>query len=735
MAMKTDRINAEQQYNKILEGLKNLDFEGLKEKYSDLFTRIYEDCLSWTNNRDKKINEMGLIINHIKDLSYSFTEKDIVEIEDFTKNINYHIKLNQFINNIKDSTINKKMNKRLFELFNELKRASTIDELSSINVKINGNNIIRELFSVVKFIQKPNEYLLNYKLWRHLCNEVFSISVDDYDSLCEFYRKLPHERKPADLSMFVYMDCIASIIAQEISELGIKDSLKKTTVINPISSFFEDKKIDYSIEENIGILSEKNEDVIVCGSEESDKPLNLILYGPPGTGKTYSTVDKALERIGIDINSNEYKNNREAKLKKFRELKKEGRIVFTTFHQSMSYEDFVEGIKPITNGKDVTYDVKPGIFKQICEKASTAAIKTIDQALTEFIKDVDRKGSTGYDVPYYKSGGHFTIFTNQNANSFKVTNIKSNSTATQSATFGNIKEYYSNRSESKNTYVKCIVELLEQNYLKCLDKKSYVLIIDEINRGNVSQIFGELITLIEEDKRLGNKEELTVKLPYSSTCKKETEDAKKEGEEFGVPNNLYIIGTMNTADRSVEALDTALRRRFSFEEMMPKYDATGMDRVMCGLKLCDILWTINQRIEVLKGREQQIGHSYLMKCKDEDDLKRAFKDKIVPLLQEYFYGDYSQIGLVLGAGFVKKVIISDIRFPKGFESPSLNEVYHLLTDEDWVKLKMVDALQQMGVQSWSNSSAENTSQARDPQNEQEETKTEDSQVEQPENLS
>lgn len=357
-------------------------------------------------------------------------------------------------------------------------------------------------------------------------------------------------------------------------------------------------------------------------------PMNLILYGPPGTGKTYNTVNKALEIVLNDDEASEVeKKVKEAENKvvengfaddvekqeavakarrkvftdKFNELKNEGRIVFTTFHQSMSYEDFVEGIKPITNGEDVTYDVKPGIFKQICEKAHT-----------------------------------------DNGN-------------------------------------------------------NYVLIIDEINRGNVSQIFGELITLIEKDKRLGNKEELTAKLPYSSTCKETT--AGKE-EEFGVPNNLYIIGTMNTADRSVEALDTALRRRFAFEEVMPKYtneEAHGIENKIKTkggkeFQLSKILKTINQRIEVLKGRELQIGHSYLMKCKDEQDLKKAFKDKIVPLLQEYFYGDYSQIGLVLGKGFVN-IVNEKVDFASGFETPEQNERrFCLLTDDEWEKIDMTTAL-------------------------------------------
>jgi 5-methylcytosine-specific restriction protein B len=236
----------------------------------------------------------------------------------------------------------------------------------------------------------------------------------------------------------------------------------------------------------------------------------------------------------------------------------------------------------------------------------------------------------------------------------------------------------------------------------------FVLIIDEINRGNVSQIFGELITLIEEDKREGKLEALDVILPYSK-------------EPFSVPSNIYIIGTMNTADRSVEALDTALRRRFVFEEKGPQpnlltssqihrrfwndwepwaeikeynyekiekelweflgvefldkkaYIRYGDSEVQSGftieefesaiegkltytgIDLSNMLTTINSRIEVLLSRDHQIGHSYFMKVYSEEDLKTAFYKSIIPLLQEYFYGDYGKIGLVLGRGFVETV--------------------------------------------------------------------------------
>lgn len=289
------------------------------------------------------------------------------------------------------------------------------------------------------------------------------------------------------------------------------------------------------------------------------KSKNQILYGPPGTGKTYHTIDKALEILG-------YKgpDDRAEKLKAFKRYRDvEHRIVFTTFHQSMSYEDFVEGIKPVMTSaseESVGYRIEDGIFKKIALKAAKAK-KTV-------------------------------------------------------ADSGNI---------------------------------NYVLIIDEINRGNIANIFGELITLIEDSKRAGEKEAISVKLPYSK-------------ETFSVPNNLYIIGTMNTADRSVEALDSALRRRFVFEEMMPCPDLLKDVKVKnLDISLKDLLETINGRIEVLKDREHQIGHSYFMgfvkgeACEIEaEKLLPVFKNNIIPLLQEYFYGDYEKILLVLGDGFIER---------------------------------------------------------------------------------
>ena len=205
--------------------------------------------------------------------------------------------------------------------------------------------------------------------------------------------------------------------------------------------------------------------------------------------------------------------------------------------------------------------------------------------------------------------------------------------------------------------------------------KNHVLIIDEINRGNVSAIFGELITLLEEDKRKGNKEHTEVKLPYS-------------GDKFSVPNNVYIIGTMNTADRSVEALDTALRRRFSFVEMQPDPKILSDEKYVKynDVDLSKLLETINQRIEMLIDKDRQIGHSYFIGIQDLEDLRRTFKDKIIPLLEEYFYGDFGKIGLVLGEKFIEQTKYEEKVFAKfPYEKDFLEDkkIYHITSSESW----------------------------------------------------
>lgn len=342
--------------------------------------------------------------------------------------------------------------------------------------------------------------------------------------------------------------------------------------------------------ENIGEIDKEIEELFAI-KEKNDNfkfPQNTILYGPSGTGKTYNSIFYSVgiieeDKNVIDIIENENINisdeTKEEIFCKFNVLKKEGQIEFVTFHQSYSYEDFVEGIRPILKNneddkkesneeeKDLKYTLYSGIFKDICERAGNPKNKD----------------------------------------------------------------------------------------------KNYVLIIDEINRGNISKIFGELITLIEPSKRLGENEELKIRLPYS-------------GKEFGVPKNLYILGTMNTADRSIALLDVALRRRFNFIEMPPRYnllksiDNKTINNETNKIDLQELLKAINNRIEFLLNKDHLIGHSYFLGIETFSDLKEVFKNSIIPLLQEYFYDDFEKIKIVLNikdndkTNFIRKKEISKYFF-------------------------------------------------------------------------
>lgn len=368
-------------------------------------------------------------------------------------------------------------------------------------------------------------------------------------------------------------------------------------------------------------------------------PLNQILYGPPGTGKTYHTINKAIEIANPTFDLNQ---NRSLIKAEYERLVNEGQIAFTTFHQSMTYEDFIEGIKPIVTNENVTYEVISGIFKSLCAQSNeTKESSNFDLQYELLINEFIENESLTLVTPTHKKPFNIRINSNQ---SFVVI-PQTEKAAEMVVTKKMIRDFvFYGKIRDWKPYTTAISNYLTTNYPINLvedKKKNYVIIIDEINRGNVSQIFGELITLIEEDKRLGNDEALEVTLPYSK-------------DKFGVPSNLYIIGTMNTADRSVEALDTALRRRFVFEEMPPQYDLDGLQQELYGFKVGKILQTINQRIEKLLDRDHQIGHAYFIN-KNETTIIDSFYKNIIPLLQEYFFGDYGKIGLVLGSGFVRKI--------------------------------------------------------------------------------
>lgn len=441
------------------------------------------------------------------------------------------------------------------------------------------------------------------------------------------------------------------------------------------------------------------------------QPKNQILYGPPGTGKTYNTVIKAMEIINNEkydfVDNNQYENLKN----KFDELKQQGQIEFVTFHQSYSYEEFVEGIKPdLENGKELRYKLQNGIFKTICNNAkelletkvkynfnkdniSVYKILIPDESLFAYCIENDCVAiNWGNDIDISNCDSQEEIIAKipedfesrkqciSQLNLFKLwidNDLKNGKDVIVviPGSMNTIKgiakitgDYFYN-SDIENGHQQRKVDWIRKNinissdsiynskfvsptitgmfndkinwdtFLNLINNKNNskssnaVLVIDEINRGDVSKIFGELITLIEEDKRIGKEHQMTVTLPYSR-------------EPFGVPNNLYIIGTMNTADRSIALLDTALRRRFDFEEMMPKPELLrGKD--IEGVDLEQLLTKINDRIKNEYDRDHQIGHSYLMEVENKEQLERAYKNRILPLLNEYFYNDIDSVAKIL----------------------------------------------------------------------------------------
>lgn len=442
---------------------------------------------------------------------------------------------------------------------------------------------------------------------------------------------------------------------------------------------------------------------------KTDVSLNTILYGPPGTGKTYNTVVYAVAIIENrplkSVKEEEYAEV----LERYNAYKTEGLIEFTTFHQSYGYEEFIEGIKPIIeageeDNNDIQYEVASGLFKSFCERASRPILKQqkkdigLNTAPTIWKVSLEGTGDNptraecmskghiriGWDS-YGETISSDTVFDvggksilNAFMYKMKVGDIVlSCYSATTIDAIGVVTGDYEWHDEYEsykrlrnvnwivmdireditdinngstltlstvyrlNISLTDVMDIVTKN-APMIDsveeqRKNYVFVIDEINRGNISKIFGELITLIEASKRVGQPEGMKAKLPYSQ-------------QPFGVPNNVYIIGTMNTADRSIATIDTALRRRFRFKEMLP--DANVLEGIYVeDISICEMLEKMNKRISVLYDREHTIGHAYFVPLKSTPTLEvlgEIFADNIIPLLQEYFYEDYEKIRMVLG---------------------------------------------------------------------------------------
>lgn len=581
-----------------------------------------------------------------------------------------------------------------------------------------------------------------------------------------------YQHEPEGLGHLIPVKFLQAPIYQEFPIGGFGSTLQKVKKEEQIAQIFN---AEYEILET-HLNSSKKMD----STNASNQSLNQILYGPPGTGKTYTTIEKAISIVNPKFDLNQDRN----KIKdEYERLVKNGQIVFTTFHQSMSYEDFIEGIKPTTikekeeeetsensmdEPKPIQYEIQDGIFKRLCQKAKGGALVALDfdslwKKFFDFLIASENEvvfKSISSEIKLEKEGSSEEVLNvrfkrttdDPNKEGRRLFHARRNAVKrifeeridASDPTFNTRQEIEKILSSGRSTIYNAVYNsFFEFNKLneKFKSKKptgKFVLIIDEINRGNVSQIFGELITLIEEDKRLGKEEQLEVILPYSK-------------KPFGVPANLHIIGTMNTADRSVEALDAALRRRFTFEEMSPrsellrpsmmlqrlwvrdqdlawkdpkwvkaendflslftakildrkKYQALENETIFENLNLKFdkvvnfegvnfevILNGINKRIEKLLDKDHQIGHSYLINVYSINQLKSAFQNKIIPLLQEYFFGDFGKIGLILGQKFFENNIDSEVKFKAFFdysdEGFSERKIYRF---KDLAKMKNED---------------------------------------------
>lgn len=363
---------------------------------------------------------------------------------------------------------------------------------------------------------------------------------------------------------------------------------------------------------------------------------NLILQGAPGTGKTYTTASLAVRLCNPDFTDF---TDRGKLMEEYERLRQEGQIAFCTFHQSMDYEDFVEGLRPQLSGEQVSYHVESGIFKDICQRAQTKEGLDILTCIDRYLKLIQ-----GYEnrrtIPTIQGKSQIEVWWNSGNVTLSIRSLLSSqdkgeehAPARPNIDMIRMQALGEDREKNWPQYAQAFIEAVKREYQLAdqVSSKQHVLIIDEINRGNVSRIFGELITLLEADKRSGAVgHPITLKLPYSK-------------EDFSVPANLHILGTMNTTDRSTGALDYAVRRRFAFvtleasRKAIEGYDPMPQEVREQALALFD---EINERfVPEHKPRDfdledLKVGHSYFM-VSSADELRLKMRYEVVPLLREY----------------------------------------------------------------------------------------------------
>lgn len=443
---------------------------------------------------------------------------------------------------------------------------------------------------------------------------------------------------PEGLGHTITVDWLQAPVYKEFSLGGYGRTIHKLNDQDVINEIFNT---------NYDIVPIKNPG-LANKSTMNNTALNQILYGPPGTGKTYNAINYALAIIdGVNPKDIEakYRGNRKEAVDRFNQLKREGQVEFVTFHQNYAYEDFVQGIKPGLDGNALSFERKDGVFKRISDRAKINYLNSKKEKLPPEISFEDIFSSR-FESLYEGEVNEIAI--PMKRSSFYINDIgdrsihfrKEKGESRHSLSISTLKHMFANgennliRGGLQPYYEPLLQELfhqkeiLETNYkpIQRDTKKNYVLVIDEINRANISRVMGELITLLEKDKRLDEDNEIVVTLP--------------SGENFVVPPNLYILGTMNTADKSIALLDIALRRRFNFVPFYPDKELIDDE------KLKTIFSSLNEYIKDDKGIDFTIGHSYFMGRKFED-LESIMNDNVIPLLTEYYMNDMDEVKRIL----------------------------------------------------------------------------------------
>ena len=590
---------------------------GLNSEYDSIIGRISQDCQYFPNKSFDKVKEFAISVRNNTLISF------------------YKNNINTFPN--KEKSIN-----RVINLLN--KYVYTNGEISTKSLKnywiFQGNPKVFDFETALR-----NEILTDWTVSAHKAKikpgDLVILWITGNKAGCYAFAEVtsyPHKKttspdshlwKVVDKSeLKVDIQVTSNFVENPIlkSDIVSLEELKNLKVGNQGTNFTATKE-EY---QTLLDLQKTNHLFKKSNEENMTFPLNTILYGPPGTGKTYSTILRAAQII-----ENRVIDTYEEALEVFK-ANLHNRIEFITFHQNYSYEDFIQGLRPETDDASaLLFEKKDGVFKRISDRAKSnpyfLPVGTIlkDYTVLKSNEDIvelwsERTKSIRY-VPYQLIKD---LMDGIDSDKISIEDIKRRRDIDLPALLGSkVEKYYFGIEGTLFNICEFLIDKKEED-----TNLNYVLIIDEINRANISRVFGELITLIEPDKRSHGSIPLEARLP--------------SGDPFIVPSNLFIIGTMNTADKSIALLDIALRRRFEFESMYPKYEIEGQE-----IYDVDILEKINKQIIKSKGHDFQIGHAYFMG--DNNDLVQRMNKKVIPLLLEYYMNDEKEVkGILNSAGLI-----------------------------------------------------------------------------------